>query len=81
MRNVDPEEAEERGEQGSHRIHQRAGEQNRKQQQQCARAAVMLRDPGRKGTEGPSALSYERDFERTGEELDDRRTPEVALIG
>lgn len=33
----------------------------------------MLGDPGRKGTEGPSALSYSLDFERTVEESD-RRT-------
>lgn len=33
----------------------------------------MLGDPGRKGTEGPSALSYSLDFEPTVEELD-RRT-------
>lgn len=30
--------------------------------------AVTLGDPGRKGTEGPSALSYGLDFERTAEE-------------
>lgn len=33
----------------------------------------MLGDPGRKGTEGPSALSYSLDFERTAEESDRRK--------
>lgn len=53
------------------------GEQNKcslaKKNKQRAQAAVMLGDPGRKGTEGPSALSYSLDFERTGEELDRRK--------
>lgn len=39
----------------------------------CVQAVVMLGDPGIKGTEAPSALSYSLDFERTGDELDRRR--------
>lgn len=43
------------------------------QKQECVQAAMMLGDPGRKGTQGPSALSYSLDFERTVEELDRRK--------
>lgn len=48
-------------------------QKSKKKKWQSAQAAVMLGDPGIKGTEGPSALSYGVDFERTGEELDRRR--------
>lgn len=83
MRNVDtnnPEEAERGAVRAATGSIKELGEQNkqfgksqRKKKWQSAQAAVMLGDPGIKGTEGPSALSYGVDFERTGEELDRRR--------
>lgn len=84
MRNVDtnnPEEAERGAVRAATGSIKELGEQNKhslakvkeKKKWQSAQAAVMLGDPGIKGTEGPSALSYGVDFERTGEELDRRR--------
>lgn len=69
MRNVDINKAEE-GERGADRaatgsIKEPANKTNSAWQKQlCTQAAVMLGDPGRRGTEGPSALSNSVDFER-----------------
>lgn len=78
MRNVDtnnPEEAERGAIRAATGSIKKLGKQNKfslAKKQQCAQAAVMLGDPGRKGMEASSALRYSLDFERTGE-LDRRK--------